>query len=992
MDLDNAGLPTGKPRVFTAGKVPQYLHFECGPKALYLPRATTDLPRLAVWPLDKAGNPVGDPKIQADVPASTLTLAASRKRLWVARPTTTRDVFSKKAVVAGVEVAELPLDSNSILASEARHRTLEGRAAVQLVAGKSGRTVLLTETLPASVVNRVQGERLRVTMLELRLANGKTPETATGQFSLYGSKPTRLGALQPGKPTEWLDLDPHLKDRRGQVLATVAVGPPYTPANASTNPAQPVRFRLRVEIAEGNPDSGGRVLKTWTDTVEGGSQLLLLPGYAYEPAEQRRDAFEPFSEHARRYLDAARAAGLKPEDRPKQFIVSCYQLMGGQGHREQLRMEAELAGLLGFNTVNAYSWGEIPPRDINDALNAHGLKWRSWAVYNPPSYFDYDRDQMSPKALDRWAVTQVGKVRSHNGGSPAEVVLHYLADEPGWYYPSMLQEVRNKPERLEAFRAYLRDQKLQPTDVGHQNWEQVFPIGASAARDLPSRKLFYWTMRFFPESASRGHRLATEALERAFGHRLLTPVNWNNWIDRWYIPSPNKKVGNNKVIGPDSAMGGMDWLDAGRRSALTPWTEDWLSDQSAQTWSFYGDLLRSSAELSSRDFVGYLIGRLIGAHPVGGRLKTLALVGHGAKAVDFYSWGPEFLFPESCWSENWRSYRPIADAIRSLGRAERLLYPGRPERGKVAIFLPAASGLWDSEQGATYYQQEIGWLHAALLHAGYTVDFVDDSDVAQGALAWRSYHVLYLTAPNVATAAAEKIADWVHGGGTLAVTPGAGVADEYNTPSTVLTSVLGLKLRQVCRTPLPPNLDPLLEHPTGKLTFLNEAFGSSELPTYGPREHLDLDSAEVVARWKDSGPAITVRGHGKGRAIAYGLFPGWHYWRTADRSDRSHMPRHWDGRTRQLAVAPAALAQAPRPVLLDRPVVEACRLQSAKGIAIVLLNWTDEPIERLTVAIPTPGPFRKITSIQRGELPSSVEGGSLRVSLPLEDTDVLLIE
>jgi hypothetical protein len=990
VDLDDQGLPAGKPHVFTAGKATEYLRFRYSPKALYLRRATADGPRLAVWPLD-GGDPVGEPKVRESVPVNTMTLDPAGRRLWLAQDATFRDVFSDKPVVSGVDAVELPLGPDGMPAAPARRdRTLDGQAAVVLAAGPDN-TVLLTEPAPARPGNHVRGERLRVTLLDLRLANGKSPETATASLTGVG-KPVRLGTLRSGTPSDWLDLDPYLKDVRKTLPAGVTVGPPYTPAGVAAEPGWPAHLRLRVEIAAGDPDRGGRVLKSWTDTVEGETLLFLLPGYASEPAAGRADALELMSEHARRYLDAARAAAVKPEDRPKQFPVSCYQLMGGQGHREQLGMAAETAGLLGFNTVNAYSWGRIPPRDVNAVLDAHGLKWRSVAVYNPPSYFDFDRDLMNPKALDRWAAARAAAAGAQNGGTAAGVVLHYLADEPGWYYPTMLLEVRKKPERLEAFRAYLREQKLQPADLGRQSWEEVFPLGAGAARDLPARKLFYWTMRFFPESASRGHRLATEALERAFGHRLLTPVNWNNWTDRWYVASPYTKVANNNVIGPDSAMGGLDWLDAGRRQALTPWTEDWFPDQNAQTWSYYGDLLRSAAELGGRDFGGYVIGGMTGEQPAGARLKTLALAGHGAKAVDFYTWGPELLFPGNCWSESWRSYRPIADAVRALGRSERLLYPGRPERGKVAVFLPAASGLWDEQQRAPFYQQEIGWLHAALVHAGYTVDFVDDADVAGGALATRGYGVLYLTAPNMAAAAVEKIGAWVHDGGTLAVTPGAGVADEYNTPVAALSGILGLKPRQACRTPVPPGLDPLAEHPAGRLTFLDDGFGNGELALYGPRERLELDGAGVAARWQDSEPALTLHKHGKGRSVAYGFFPGWQYWRTPDRGDRSHLPRSWDGRTRQLAVAPAALAKVPRPVVLDRPVVEACRLQSDRGIAVVLLNWTDDPIERLTVAIPAPGPFRKVTSIQQGELPGTVEGGALRMRLPLRDADVLLIE
>ncbi len=72
--------------------------------------------------------------------------------------------------------------------------------------------------------------------------------------------------------------------------------------------------------------------------------------------------------------------------------------------------------------------------------------------------------------------------------------------------------------------------------------------------------------------------------------------------------------------------------------------------------------------------------------------------------------------------------------------------------------------------------------------------------------------------------------------------------------------------------------------------------------------------------------------------------------------------------------------------------MEACRLQSDKGIAIVLLNWTDEPIASLTVSVPQIGKFRKVTSLESGAVKSTLAGSTLKVTLPLKSVDVLMIE
>lgn len=365
--------------------------------------------------------------------------------------------------------------------------------------------------------------------------------------------------------------------------------------------------------------------------------------------------------------------------------------------------------------------------------------------------------------------------------------------------------------------------------------------------------------------------------------------------------------------------------------------------------------------------------------------------------VNWNNWSSRWYiaFPGNCWSEHWGSYGAIADAVRALGRAERLLFPGKRGRGKVAIFMTSASGLWDTDQHATFYQQEIGRLHTALTHAGYTCDFVDDADVEAGALAARGYKVLYLTAPNVSALAMEHIDAWVKAGGILAATPGAGVADEYNTPTPRLTSVLGLQPRGDCRLPGPAEANPATEHATGRLQSAETAFGGESLDLYGPLMPLEISGAQlakVAGRLADGKPAINVSQHGSGRAIAYAFFPGWQYWRTPDRSDRSRLPLNWSAAARRLAVAPARIAGAPRPVVLDHEVVEACRLQSDKGIAIVLLNWTDEPIERLTVNIPNVGAFDRVSSIERGALPATGRNGGLTVTLPLGNTDVLFVE
>ena len=95
---------------------------------------------------------------------------------------------------------------------------------------------------------------------------------------------------------------------------------------------------------------------------------------------------------------------------------------------------------------------------------------------------------------------------------------------------------------------------------------------------------------------------------------------------------------------------------------------------------------------------------------------------------------------------------------------------------------------------------------------------------------------------------------------------------------------------------------------------------------------------------------------------------------------------------RKLAIAPVVIAKTSRPVTVDVPVIEACRLQSDKGIAIVLLNWLAQDQKQITVKVPNAGKFRKVTSIEGAAVTTTATGNDLTFTLPLKACDVLMIE
>ena len=92
---------------------------------------------------------------------------------------------------------------------------------------------------------------------------------------------------------------------------------------------------------------------------------------------------------------------------------------------------------------------------------------------------------------------------------------------------------------------------------------------------------------------------------------------------------------------------GMDWFEAGRlRAGTMLWTEDWFDDTAASQWSYLAARMRCAARLGGPDiqFGGYIVPRgPTGTAPrgtIGLLKKAVALIGGGAKGLDYFEFGP----------------------------------------------------------------------------------------------------------------------------------------------------------------------------------------------------------------------------------------------------------------------------------------------------------------------------------------------------------------
>jgi hypothetical protein len=819
--------------------------------------------------------------------------------------------------------------------------------------------------------------KLRFRIDRVETTNAPPDVTKRGWF-IHGGKANT--PLKVGDWSDWIEISGDLKTgilTKRYPNLYLKKYPVVTAFTVHPHPFQRMQLSVEWETA----DSKGTYSATYaTPSV---AALLWLD-------DAKKHRISSSSEYNQRYVLQAGKLKLTPENLPKQFTF-VDRFIGIDGDEKAWDDGVRLLTLLGFNTI----------ADAPKSLVARqGITRTAGAVYWPPLIHDADARVTNPQAMDEWA-QQIADGFRKSGWEPRDVAFFALADEPGWYYPAAFNGTwpKNDPEMrarlLGLFREYLKAKKFRPADFGSKTWDGVEFLGRSGATNLPAKRRYYWTMRFFADHSADVMARWTQALERAFYPGMPIACNWNFFAGRYYVPGP---VANNAdKQSPDAAMGGHDWIDFGRKRGVTAlWTEDWFGDAMAPQWSFYMSKLRSAADhynLARRpaDPVpigtgGYVIGATTGDKPGGCLQKILSVLGHGGKTIKFYVFGPEYAFPGNCWSEKPERLAEIVDAMRVVGKAEDLLYPGQPVPAEVAILTPQSAQVWDKREeriakgiedatnvhlnrDTVDYIAETFNMYCALQHANIPTDWVDEQDLANGKYL-RRFKVLYITAPNLPKAAVKGLERWVADGGTLVAIAGAGQCDEYDEPSRAMERLLGIKGVSRPRLYSPA-------HAVAKGRIVTSAYSDSAAPhfvAHGFEQILAPTTARALAQFESNGQtAVTSNRFGKGSAIVLGTLIGTAY----NLGGQTESARAW-------------LMQAKPAVEVDRPRIETPVLQSEKGMAITVLNWTGQSQKELKFEISSAKSVKRVVSVQLGEQKFTQEADKLRLTLPeLGPADVL---
>jgi hypothetical protein len=380
------------------------------------------------------------------------------------------------------------------------------------------------------------------------------------------------------------------------------------------------------------------------------------------------------------------------------------------------------------------------------------------------------------------------------------------------------------------------------------------------------------------------------------------------------------------------------------------------------------------------------------------RLKSASALCQGAKHFYYWTYGPTATSTENYWSDLRGAYDGIVSVTRQLAGAEHIIAPGRTRPTRVALLYSLSSDLWQpfgylsmAERRLTYF---------SLVHEQYLVDLLTERDLEEGRL--RDYQVLYVADPCVSTAACAAVRQWVRRGGWLYGSCAAASRNEFNEEHAGLTDVFGVT-RPAAVEVQPGRFD--ARGALNDLKWFDRVRGGSDGEGFGAmglKVRVAPTTAKVGAAFTDGAPAVLTNRFGEGTAVYVATCPGVSYAKDAHFVPLE-LKEKWPDVQRRFINSAARASGAPRLVELSQAVVEAGVFESPDGAALILANFTYDPIPRLEIGLSVKRAPKQVRSLEKGPLPFKTERSPravaaqgypriVRCAVPLGLNDVLLFE
>jgi hypothetical protein len=742
---------------------------------------------------------------------------------------------------------------------------------------------------------------------------------------------------------------------------------------------------LRVQVADAPREDA--VVHDFTEKSESKTTGFLLP----TPLRENAKEFETGSQMAARHRAWAEAAtGGKPIAL-KGFPV-CTSLWG---HYDPglAREELETLKRLGFNVINTGSG--LEPADVRSA--GFRLYHQEWLFESDPRKATKKWEEFARRRLESNLRTPDGRWEFVDG------VSHWVIGDEVRTLSVMGLDRR---ELDDSFRAYLKETGVvarEPGFFGRPLNEVEYPADElhdaktlPRDADLPHRRLLYHAAKFGQWWSAKQLRHTSDLIHGSLpGSKTETLPTDHGFFNAGGQPP---EIGMSWKL--------LDYFELGRQRSVDQLAaEDWLGLNhmygpnytwtGAQSHEYLTAVMRSAVAddgVTLRNLITPSDDKYL-------RLKAYSALGQGSKSFFFWTYGPTYIATENYWSDLRSMYDGIAKLTRAFSQAEDTLHDATVVRDPVAILYSVSHDIWNSDQPAAFVEKRLLW--HALRHLGIQPDFLSEQDVEAGRL--KDYKALYVVDWCLTRAASARIDEWVKAGGVAYVSAGAATRDEYDEPYVpgFAAPIWGSDARDVVgrfvaeRHAYNERAD-LPDIKAIATVELRDEAVAAKLPVIGCR--LDLGSPtgsadDSIATFADGKPAGVMIRHGKGTVIGLGFCPMLGYGQMAGFKPKT-LEERWPAAPRRLAQLALDRAGVKPVARADVPVVETSLLKSkaAGSYVLVLANYTYQPIPQLHVDVRIPGKIGRVISTEGRDVKvESAPGGGVRLTLPLDWTDLLIV-
>ncbi len=795
----------------------------------------------------------------------------------------------------------------------------------------------------------------------------RNPAPKLGAAGAIKGMPGDGDLLAPGQSSPWVAIGQSLDTTNWQELI---VDVNYKPGR---NQAMPVGFNLVVEFAR---DAAGQQIICRKPVKHNEINRAVFE----VPAEVRTASdIKSLEEMHRELLEFAKLE--PPRGRvPQQIPV--LGVLGGNWHGktvktpdEFVRLRTETGLLLGRNT---WKPGDVP----DDLAKKYGAM--------PRKNLEIDVRGVATDKLEQHL----------RGGDYSNVYIVSMGDEigVGGFNPDNAADQQQFCDYLTKLRAMPPADRIREFAI---HSEPPDPAAAKLTKDPIDGRNFYWSELFGIDRGIDQLNERTAIVEKVLGKGVFTGANYSPHPQYW----------------PHAGQ----WWRLFRRHGMTmPWTEDWIhqvAEVSPQIMGYLTDVLRCAAKYENLPIQVYTMPHFPGQTPRDLSLSFTTVLGHGNKVINFFTAVPIYDYTENyiSWEarDNWKAVRNL---VHQAGVADDIIAAGSVRPARVAILLSHTTDIYEQSRGSSIYNFERKNIYLALRHAQVPVDFITEEDVVEGWLdgaggKGKGYKVFYVCGDHMLRACAERLREWVKGGGHLCSVAGGGFLDEANLPLDVLKEVYGVTDQKlaVAEKNLWAKEGLAWAKPLDNLRFqlrVTAELGLPHIPaliarqTFVPAKH-----DKVWAVFDNGDPAaIASDSFGRGTAWIIGTFPGAAYVQAAmpklpyDRGSSDSNFNHFLP-TQFLADALAVITSPlettgvwqERPVESSAPLVDATIIDSPHGRVVALSNYSGKAIAKLSVRLRDVPEFTSLESAKHGKLTHRVDGNQLVVELPLDWTDLIVL-